>query len=419
MKVERLIIKSFRGIDNLTLEFPPSESIVFIGANGVGKSSILDCLAILLSWFPARLQNPQTSGQFFTEEDIKNGAKEIYSEITLSLNNSEQTVKWSRTKTRTGRSKETSSDLVQLRQIVGEIHESLDKNSDAALPVIAYYPTNRAVLDIPLRIRKKHLFEPIATYEEALTGGTVNFRRFFEWFRQREDLENEQRLWGESIDYRDRQLEAVRQAISGILGDIQDLRIQRSPLRMTLTKQGQELSVSQLSDGEKCLLALIGDLARRLAIANPNTEQNPLQGSGVVMIDEIELHLYPKWQRGIIPALTRTFPNCQFIVTTHSPQVMSDVEWVQLLKMTPEGIVIERLRSFGKDSNRILETLMGTPERPPEIEEKFQQLFRVIDRGELDNARQLRQQLAERVGEDDPTFVRADGLIHRKEILNR
>jgi predicted ATP-binding protein involved in virulence len=211
----------------------------------------------------------------------------------------------------------------------------------------------------------------------------------------------------------------VRQAISGILGDIQDLRIQRSPLRMTLTKQGQELSVSQLSDGEKCLLALIGDLARRLAIANPNPQQNPLQGSGVVIIDEIELHLYPQWQRGIIPALTRTFPNCQFIVTTHSPQVISDVEWVQLLKMTPAGIAIERLWSFGKDSNRILETLMGTPERPPEIEEQFQQLFRVIDRGELDNARQLRQQLAERVGEDDPSFVRADGLIRRKEILNR
>jgi predicted ATP-binding protein involved in virulence len=188
---------------------------------------------------------------------------------------------------------------------------------------------------------------------------------------------------------------------------------------MTLTKQGQELSVSQLSDGEKCLLALIGDLARRLAIANPNPQQNPLQGSGVVIIDEIELHLYPQWQRGIIPALTRTFPNCQFIVTTHSPQVISDVEWVQLLKMTPAGIAIERLRSFGKDSNRILETLMGTPERPPEIEEQFQQLFRVIDRGELDNARQLRQQLAERVGEDDPTFVCADGLIRRKEILNR
>ncbi len=166
-------------------------------------------------------------------------------------------------------------------------------------------------------------------------------------------------------------------------------------------------------------MALIGDLARPLAIANPNPQQNPLQGSGFVIINEIELHLYPRWQRGIIPALTRTFPNCQFIVTTHSPQVISDVEWVQLLKITSAGIVIERLRSFDKDSNRILETLMGTPERPPEIEEKFQQLFRVIDRGELDNARQWRQQLAERVGENDPTFVRADGLIRQKEILNR
>ncbi|MGL4501664.1 MAG: AAA family ATPase, partial [Planktothrix sp.] len=86
MKIKRLIINSFRGIKTLNLEFSPSEPIVFIGANGVGKSSILDCLAILLSWLPARLQNPQTSGQFFTEEDIKNGAKETHAEITIKIN---------------------------------------------------------------------------------------------------------------------------------------------------------------------------------------------------------------------------------------------------------------------------------------------------------------------------------------------
>jgi predicted ATP-binding protein involved in virulence len=111
---------------------------------------------------------------------------------------------------------------------------------------------------------------------------------------------------------------------------------------MTITKQGQELIINQLSDGEKCLLAMVGDLARRLAIANPSLP-DPLQGSGVVLIDEIELHLHPKWQREIIPALTRTFPNCQFIVTTHSPQVISQVK--------PEGIYIlertdDRYRSY-------------------------------------------------------------------------
>jgi predicted ATP-binding protein involved in virulence len=188
---------------------------------------------------------------------------------------------------------------------------------------------------------------------------------------------------------------------------------------MTVNKQGEELIVNQLSDGEKCLLALAGDLARRLAIANPNPDRNPLQGSGVVLIDEIELHLHPKWQRAIIPNLKKTFPNCQFIITTHSPQVISDLQWVHLLRSTPEGIAIERVPSFGKDSNRILETLMGTPERPQEIKDDLRELFRLIDKGELGKARQLRQDLVDQMGEEDPEFVRADWLIQRKEILNK
>ncbi|MEW6499462.1 MAG: AAA family ATPase, partial [Cyanobacteriota bacterium] len=195
----------------------------------------------------------------------------------------------------------------------------------------------------------------------------------------------------------------------------------RSPLRMTVEKQGQELIVNQLSDGEKCLLAMVGDLARRLALANP-TLKNPLQGEGVVLIDEIELHLHPKWQREIIPALTRTFPNCQFIVTTHSPQVISEVKpnGIYILEATSEGVVAKRPESsFGRDSNRILEDLMGVSARPQEIKDELLELFRLIDKGDLDGARQLRQQIADQIGTDEPEFVRADVLMRRKEILNR
>jgi predicted ATP-binding protein involved in virulence len=190
---------------------------------------------------------------------------------------------------------------------------------------------------------------------------------------------------------------------------------------MTVKKKGEELIVNQLSDGEKCLLAMVGDLARRLAIANPSLP-DPLQGYGVVLIDEIELHLHPKWQREIIPALTRTFPNCQFIVTTHSPQVISQVkpEGIYILEKTEEGIIAKKPESsFGRDSNRILEDLMDVPARPQKIKDDLLELFRLIDAGDLLGARQLRQQLADEIGADEPEFVRADVLIRRKEILNR
>ncbi|MBD1885475.1 AAA family ATPase [Microcoleus vaginatus] len=417
MKVKRLKMNSFRGISDLTLEFDTDEPTVFIGINGVGKSSILECLAILLYWLTKRIQTSNIHGRFFNEDDIKKGCKETHNEITISINDWPEVV-WSLTKVRKGRSQDTSSNLVDLKRVVAHIHSQLYANSYAALPLAVYYPTNRAVLDIPLKIRTKHSFEQITVYDEALTGGQIDFRRFFEWFRDREDLENELRL-NNTNEYRDRELEAVRYAITNLLDGWSNLRVRRSPLRMTVNKEGDELIVNQLSDGEKCLLALAGDLARRLAIANPNPDCNPLEGSGVVLIDEIELHLHPKWQRAIIPNLKKTFPNCQFIITTHSPQVISDLKWVHLLRSTSEGIAIERVPSFGKDSNRILETLMGTPERPQEIKEDLRELFRLIDKGELGKARQFRQELAHRMGEEDPEFVRADWLIQRKEILNK
>ena len=416
MKVKRLKMNSFRGISDLTLEFETDEPTVFIGINGVGKSSILECLAILLSWLTKRIQNPNSSGRSFNEDDIKNGCKETHNEITISID--DWGMVWSLTKVSKGRSKDTSSNLGDLKTLVEHIHSQLDANFYAALPLAVYYPTNRAVLDIPLKIKTKHSFEPTTAYDEVLTGGRIDFRRFFEWFRDREDLENELRL-NDSDQYRDRQLKAVRYAIANLLEGWSNLRVRRSPLRMTVDKQGDEVIVNQLSDGEKYLLALAGDLARRLAIANPNPECHPLKGSGVVLIDVIELHLHPKWQRAIIPNLKKTFPNCQFIITTHSPQVISDLKWVHLLRSTFEGIAIDRVPSFGKDSNRILETLMGTPERRQEIKEDLRELFRLIDKGELGNARQFRQELAHRMGEEDPEFVRADWLIQRKEILNK
>jgi len=418
VKVKRLKMNSFRGVSDLTLEFDTDEPTVFIGINGVGKSSILECLAILLSWLTKRIQTPNSNGRSFNEDDIKKGCKETHNEITISINDWPEVV-WSLTKVSKGRSKDTSSNLGDLKKVVDRIHSQLDANSYAALPLAVYYPTNRAVLDIPLEIKTKHSSEPITAYDEVITGGHIDFRRFFEWFREREDLENELRL-NNTNEYRDRQLEAVRYAFANLLEGWSNLRVRRSPLlRMTADKQGEELIVNQLSDGEKCLLALAGDLARRLAIANTNPDCNPLEGSGVVLIDEIELHLHPKWQRAIIPNLKKTFPNCQFIITTHSPQVISDLKWVHLLRSTSEGIVIQRIPSYGKDSNRILETLMGTPERPQEIKESLRTLFRHIDKGDLDKARRERQELAHKMGEEDPEFVRADWLIQRKEILNK
>ncbi len=461
MKIKRLIINSFRGIDDMTLDFDEMDPTVLLGINGVGKSSILDCLAILLSQFTGRIQASPDSIRSLSKQDISSGSRETRNEIQVVIESRELT--WSLTqsqeedplsaykvlassmenlnaKIKQKRPGEKLNPLVEafaeqmqfalstiaggdmseeVAAVIEKLRTQVEASSQANLPLAVHYPVNRAVLDIPLEIADESQFKQIDAYEQALTGGRIDFKSFFEWFRNREDLETELRV--NNSDYQDSQLTAVRQAIHSLLPGFENLRVRRSPLRMTVEKQGQELIIDQLSDGEKCLLAMVGDLARRLAIANPGLP-DPLQGDGVVLIDEIELHLHPQWQRQMVPALTKTFPNCQFIVTTHSPQVVSHVkpEGIYLLEKTDEGIITQQPESsFGRDSNQILEDIMGVPERPPEIKENLVNLFRFIDEGNLDSARQLRQDLASEIGEDDPEFVRADVLIRRKEILKR
>ncbi len=417
MKIKRIAINSFRGIKELCLEFDSQEPTVILGINGVGKSSVLDCLAILLSRFTSPIQYPTTSGRLFREEDVNNGCNETHNEITIVVDNSEVT--WSLTKVQKRRTKDTNSNLIELKKLIDDTQNQLRQNPQFNLPIFVHYAVNRAVIDIPLKVTKKPVIETVAAYEQALNGVQINFNNFFQWFRTLEDLENEERR--DSPTFLNPQLDAVRQAIYSVLPEFSNLRIRRSPLRMTVIKDNREIIINQLSDGEKCLLAMVGDLAWRLAIANPSNPK-PLYGSGVVLIDEIELHLHPKWQREVIPALTHTFPNCQFIVTTHSPQVVSHVkpEGIYILEKTDLGITVNHAESsFGRDSNRILEDLMGVPERPQEVKDSLRELFRCIDSNNLEGAKKIRQVLASEIGEDEPEFVRADVLIRRKEILNK
>lgn len=226
----------------------------------------------------------------------------------------DQTVSWGVTKTRNGRKKQVITNLKALKGIADTIQEEISENDSANIPLCVYSPVNRAVLDIPLRIRGKHAFQQLSAYDHALTAARRDFRVFFEWFRNREDIENENRI--ADGDYREVQLEAVRRAIARLVSGFDEIQVKRSPLRMTVRKFGEELIVNQLSDGKKCLLALAGDLACRFAIANPG-RTDLLEGNGIVLIDEVDLHLHPAWQRGIVTSLENTFPACQFVVTTH------------------------------------------------------------------------------------------------------
>ena len=426
MHIRNLTLEGFRGAQHLELELHKNLN-VFVGMNGAGKTTILDAAAILLSWLVNRTISLKSSGRPIVEAEIRNG--EPYATLGITLEHEGPAWRWKLVKARKGHgSKNGVSALVTVSELARQFRSTITDNvENVNLPLFAYYPVNRAVIDIPLRIRGKQGFTLLSAYDGALSGG-ANFRTFFQWFREREDLENEARrdlqpLFDDTstAGFPDLQLEAVRNALSSFMPEFKNLTVRRNPLRMEIEKQGERLMINQLSDGEKCLMALIGDLARRMAILNP-LRANPLEGEGIILIDEIDLHLHPKWQRMAIPKLVSVFPNCQFLITTHSPHIITHVkpQNLFLLSMTAEGLTSSPpTESYGKTVERVLEDLMGLKTtRPDDVQNDLKELYEKIDSDDFGTARELIGKLERQIGEDSE-LVKAKVLIKRKELIGK
>jgi len=249
MKVTRLNLTNYRDAQALSLKLNPRLN-VFVGVNGSGKSTVLDAIAIMLSWAVSRINRSGASGigrLLIVENDITNGKST--SSIQLSCETEGETIEWKLSKVRKGHAaSEGKSNLQELNDYTKGIQSKISETSEKVnLPLFVYYPVNRAVVEIPLKIRGKHRFDLLAAYDGSLRSG-ANFRTFFEWFREREDLENEiirsrrQPTLFEldtPVEYQfpDPQLEAVRSALTGFLPDFSDFTIRRSPLRMEVTKK--------------------------------------------------------------------------------------------------------------------------------------------------------------------------------------
>lgn len=342
MKIQDVTIQNFRGISSkpFSVSLDP-QLTVFIGSNGVGKSTILDAVSMILSRVINQIRFQKNIGAKFKDSDIPSGR---FEETSISIQPILGT-SWKVRKEKSSSKTFITSDKEYIDTIATHITTTENKCS---IPLFVYYRINRAVLDIPLKIRKKHEFSLLEAYDDALVGG-ANFRHFFEWFRNREDFENELYRYmnelgidrqDELVQGMDTQLTAVRKATESVMSNFSGLSVRRNPLRMVIKKGDKELRVDHLSDGEKCMLAMIGDLARRLAIANP-TMQEPLKGEGIVLIDEIELHLHPTWQKMILSKLCEVFPNCQFIVSTHSPVVLSELQSGKIFELFKQNDYLE------------------------------------------------------------------------------
>lgn len=415
MRLENIVLDNFRAIEHAEMDLQGKSTIIF-GINGTGKSSVLRAIDLLFANIINGIVNRKELKQNYTIqlEDIQYGKKET--KISTLINLEDEHIEYYRKMVRnTGK---RNHNINSLKHIVNIFHKQyITDEEQGNIAIFANYGTNRLVLDIPLRIRTHHTFDIYSAFEKAIEN-KIDFRTFFEWYRSQEDYENEHKIETGDLQYQDRALKAVRTAIMSMLDDCSNLRVARKPrLEMKIDKGNISLNVSQMSDGEKCTMALLGDLARRLTLANPMLE-NPLLGEGIVLIDEIELHMHPSWQRKILRVLRHIFPNVQFIITTHSPIILSEVnEDYNLFFMSREdtGIEIKKIAQLnGYDANAVLEQFMGTSSINPETEKFIESIYEEIEHGEFESAKKNISKLAEMTSENHQDVIMARMELKRR-----
>jgi predicted ATP-binding protein involved in virulence len=459
MILKSLDLGRYRGFDALEIKFHDRLNVI-AGVNGIGKSSILEALTVLLARALPQFTPASSIKRNFATSDIKDDTDSLIAIARMEIEGRTWGITIIETRDEVNQiaalrkqlaqlppmlSLDTNQDKAkrrenerQIRQRIADLEStsfgelslisSTDKeqlNTRMALrerkvqPIAVYFPSMR---QIPPRFLKtgpspsKARLDVMAAYRDALQERAVNLKDFAEWYSAKTALASE------FAGKHSRTLEALQEAVTSFLEDFSDLRLESEPtVQLVVNKRGLRYELNQLSDGERGLLALIFDLTRRLSLANPDLENPARDGVAIVLIDEIELHLHPSWQRFVLRRLQKTFQNCQFIVTTHSPQIIGQVKPESLIVLTREletsRIVVKQAgQSFAMSSNWVLEEIMGTPARDYETELKIQSIFEHVDKEELEAARSEAKALEDAVGLF-PELQGIKSLLDRLEML--
>ena len=404
MRVTTLKLVNLRNIEAAQFRFKPGFNLI-VGTNGVGKSSVLEAIAVSLAPV-VKYTNRLRTNAAFAEEDIRNGASALTIECDLEIDGEkysylihtprETTVA---RKDGAGLPREQTMDTPARSEFLGLAPRLANRSMSGGMPFALYFSTRRAHPTDRAPSRGAAAGGVRAALAEAFIPRSLRLTEFADWIRARSALELEGAVIGESLT-------SLNRAIERFLPGYSNLRIESDDAsHLVINRGGATIPVRKLSDGERGMLALVLDLTRRLVLANPQMEDPAAESKGVVLIDEIELHLHPSWQRKVTENLLATFPNCQFVATTHSPQVIGEVEHDRI-QILANGQIYTPTHSFGVDSSRVLEEIMDTDPRAREVNALLSQISQEVGKQKYEIARGLLAQLIDKLGEDDPEVTR-------------
>ncbi len=417
MKVNNIRLRNYRCFEDIRLDFHDKFNLI-VGINGTGKTAILEALRIAIGslFLGVDKYKDKISSPSITQDDVRlrnleqqfpvfiNTEGEI-NEFEVS-NNIFPTLTWERSlETKGGRTRYVNAnDMVQASDAMQE--RIRDVESRTTIPLIAYYSTER------FKKEKKDVgVEPdgsrLRGYYNALDPQT-NIKFFL-------DLWNTETLSDLQNGTTSPMLSAVAQAVKSCINNCEDAKfdIKQQELIMTMKETNERLPFHVLSDGVRSMFAMVMEIAFRCYLLNPHLkERAPLETSGVVLIDEIDLHLHPEWQKRVISDLRRTFPNIQFVVSTHAPLVIGSLNEGRIFSISNSQVFDFPLQ-YGRDANYVLNE-MGTSEMDDLLKSDLEAYFILIERGNgnAPEAVKLRQSLIHRLGENHTLLQRADMMLN-------
>lgn len=439
MRLHRLELQNFKGFEAQAFEFPCQFNLL-VGNNGSGKTNVLDAAAVALGIWLVEPPDGKlvTSKRSILEKEVRLRQESVGDRVqfqpchpvivkaTGQLEGA-QTVQWTSSIREAGKNV-TRPDSHTALATIRRVYAQNGNGTRTICPVIAYYGAGRAWLPSKqLGKRRQESHEPARrwnAFHDCLSE-RIRFQDLVDWFRS-EFIASASRGGRMRPGF-----EAVKRAVLQCVPEADGAWYDDDQKDIILSISGSAQPMKNLSAGQRMMLAVVGDLAIRCVTQNAQllppddltAEDDPLprvlrETPGVALIDELDVHLHPKWQRRVATDLKRTFPLIQFICTSHSPQVIGEVmpEELQFLK---DGVATRNLgQSFGMDSNWILSVLMDADPMDEGVKLRIDKIKDLLVNGRIDEATAILDDLRGEVG-NSGAIQRAASSIERFKYLHR
>jgi predicted ATP-binding protein involved in virulence len=452
LRLHRLHVRDFRCFASLEVAFH-DQLTVLVAANGAGKTSVLDAVAVALGPFLGAFD--ESVGRHFQPSDIRQirvretaalemeyAPKGVWLEAEGTVPDSGadlagERVRWRRALAGPAKARTTVKDAKVLTGYGKRLQEAVrTPGTDVTLPLLAYYGTGRLWQQKKLMEGKLPRSSRTIGYTDCLDPAS-SYRSFVAWFRYWNLNAKEGRLRAleQGLAHAPTEFDAYIDAVAGAVNTClapsswRDISYSFSADSLVAHHPDHgQLPVELLSDGIRNMIGMVADMAFRAVKLNPQlgakaAEQTP----GVVLIDEVDMHLHPEWQQTVLQGLRGAFPSVQFIVTTHSPQVLSTVDkaCVRLLGVNAAGdtVATEPLANpYGVPSGTVLQQVMHVDPQPPVAElPDLKRLTALVDQGhyEAAEAAALMAALTARLGPTHEQIARLQRSMTRQRALGQ